>query len=222
MSKKPIIAIDGHSGCGKSTLAKAVAQKANFLYIDSGAMYRAVTWFLLEKSVDISDEQAVSTALADLDITFVQTENGAHVAVNGQDVEPFIRTMTVSNAVSPVAALKAVREKLVFLQQKTGENGGVVMDGRDIGTVVFPDAKLKIFLTANVDTRVERRVKELESKGKSVSFDEVKKNLESRDHIDSTRAISPLRKANDAITIDNSELTRGEQLEAVLKLLSLV
>ncbi len=217
--KKPVVAIDGHSGCGKSTLAKALAEKVDFLYIDSGAMYRAITWYLLENKADISDEAAVAKAIEPLEITFVKAENGNHVAVNGQDVEKYIRTMEVSNAVSPVAELKVVRDKLVALQQKMGEKGGVVMDGRDIGTVVFPNADLKIFLTADTDTRVARRVAEFLQKGKEVSVDKVRENLTRRDHIDSTRAISPLRQADDAVVIDNSELTRGEQLELVLGML---
>jgi len=169
--------------------------------------------------VDISDETAVAQAIAPLEITFVKAEKGNHVAVNDQDVEKYIRTMEVSNAVSPVAELKVVRDKLVALQQKTGEKGGVVMDGRDIGTVVFPNADLKIFLTADTDTRVARRVAEFLQKGKEVSVDKVRENLTRRDHIDSTRAISPLRKADDAIVIDNSELTREEQLDMVVEML---
>ncbi len=218
--KKPVVAIDGHSGCGKSTLAKALAKRVNYLYIDSGAMYRAITWYLLEKKVDITDEEQVAKAIEPLEITFVPAENGSHVAVNGQDVEKYIRSLDVSNAVSPVAELKVVRDKLVALQQKTGEKGGVVMDGRDIGTVVFPHADLKIFLTADTDTRVARRVAEYLQKGKEVSFDKVKENLIRRDHIDSTREISPLRQADDAIVIDNSHLTRAEQLDIVVGLLN--
>ncbi len=217
--KKPVVAIDGHSGCGKSTLAKALAKRVNYLYIDSGAMYRAITWYLLEKKVDITDEEQVAKAIEPLEITFVPAENGSHVAVNGQDVEKYIRSLEVSNAVSPVAELKVVRDKLVALQQKTGEKGGVVMDGRDIGTVVFPHAELKIFLTADTETRVARRVAEFLKKGKNVSFDSVRENLTRRDHIDSTRAISPLRQADDAIVIDNSHLTREEQLDKVVELL---
>ncbi len=217
--KKAVIAIDGHSGCGKSTLAKALAKRVNYLYIDSGAMYRAITWYLLKKKIDISDEEQVAQAIEPLDISFVKAENGSHVAVNGEDVEKYIRSLDVSNAVSPVAELKVVRDKLVALQQKTGEKGGVVMDGRDIGTVVFPNADLKIFLTADTDTRVARRVAEYLQKGKEVSFDKVKENLTRRDHIDSTREISPLRQANDAVVIDNSHLTREEQLDKVVGLL---
>ncbi len=221
MRPKKIIAIDGHSGCGKSTLAKAVADACGYLYIDSGAMYRAVTWYLLKEQVDISDEAQVIKAIDDLDITFVKAELGDHVAVNGEDVERYIRTMEVSNHVSPVAVLGSVRDKLVALQQKTAAQGGVVMDGRDIGTVVFPNADLKIFLTADVETRVARRVKELLETGKPASVTQVRKNLEERDHIDSNRAISPLRKAEDAIVIDNSNMTKRQQLAHVLKLIDL-
>jgi len=217
--KKPVIAIDGHSGCGKSTLAKALAQKVNYLYIDSGAMYRAITWYLLDKGVDISNKDLVAKAIAPLEITFVPAEKGNHVAVNGEDVEKYIRSLEVSNSVSPVAKLKVVRDKLVVLQQKTGEKGGVVMDGRDIGTVVFPNAELKIFMTADTETRVARRVAEFLQNGKEVSFDKVRENLTRRDHIDSTRVISPLRQAADAIVIDNSQLTRDEQLDMVVELL---
>jgi len=220
--KKPTIAIDGHSGCGKSTLAKALAQKIGYIYIDSGAMYRAITWYLLDNKVDISNEIQVAKAIESIEITFVKTENGNHVAVNGEDVEKYIRSMEVSNSVSPVAELKVVRDKLVALQQKTGIEGGVVMDGRDIGTVVFPKAELKIFLTADTETRVARRVAEFLQNGKSVSIEKVRENLTRRDHIDSTRDISPLRQADDAIVIDNSHLTKKEQLEKVLELLNVL
>jgi len=220
--KKPTIAIDGHSGCGKSTLAKALAQKIGYIYIDSGAMYRAITWYLLDNKVDISNEIQVAKAIESIEITFVKAENGNHVAVNGEDVEKYIRSMEVSNSVSPVAELKVVRDKLVALQQKTGIEGGVVMDGRDIGTVVFPKAELKIFLTADTETRVARRVAEFLQNGKSVSIEKVRENLTRRDHIDSTRDISPLRQADDAIVIDNSHLTKKEQLEKVLELLNVL
>lgn len=220
--KKPTIAIDGHSGCGKSTLAKALAQKIGYIYIDSGAMYRAITWYLLDNNVDISNEIQVAKAIESIEITFVRAENGNHVAVNGEDVEKYIRSMEVSNSVSPVAELKVVRDKLVALQQKTGIEGGVVMDGRDIGTVVFPKAELKIFLTADTETRVARRVAEFLQNGKSVSIEKVRENLMRRDHIDSTRDISPLRQADDAIVIDNSHLTKKEQLKKVLELLNVL
>ncbi len=218
-TKKAVIAIDGHSGCGKSTLAKSLAAKINYLYIDTGAMYRAITWYLLENNVDISNEAQVAQAIEPLKITFVKAENGNHVAVNGEDVEKYIRSMEVANSVSPVAELKVVRDKLVALQRQIGKDGGVVMDGRDIGTVVFPKAELKIFLTADTETRVARRVAEFLQKGKEVSVDSVRENLTKRDHIDSTREISPLRQAEDAIVIDNSHLTKEEQLEQVVELL---
>lgn len=217
--QKAVIAIDGHSGCGKSTLAKSLAKKINYLYIDTGAMYRAITWYLLENKVDISDEEQVAQAIEPLAITFVKSETGNHVAVNGEDVEKYIRSMEVSKSVSPVAELKVVRDKLVALQRQIGQDGGVVMDGRDIGTVVFPDADLKIFLTADVETRVARRVAEYLEKGQTISYDAVKENLTLRDHIDSTREISPLRQAEDAVVIDNSHLTKVEQLEQVVGLL---
>ncbi len=221
MSRKPIIAIDGYAGCGKSTLAKALAEKLDLLYIDSGAMYRAVTWYLLQNHVDIHDEKAVAEAIKDLEIGFVRVNGGVHVTVNGEDVEKYIRSLEVSRAVSPVATLKVVRDKLVALQQKVGAQGGVVMDGRDIGTVVFPDADLKIFLTADLDTRVARRAADLAAQGKPVSLEQVRHNLLERDRIDSTRAIGPLRQAPDAIVMDNSHLTKKEQLDRAEKLIQL-
>ncbi len=219
MQKKKhiIIAIDGHSSCGKSTLAKAIAEKLHYTYIDTGAMYRAVTYFLIENNIDYNDEEAVKKVLPQIDISF----HHGHTFLNGEDVEDKIREMEVSHAVSPVSTLSSVRRKLVEQQRKMGDGDtGIVMDGRDIGTVVFPNADLKIFLTAGTDVRAKRRFEELKQKGMEVTLEEVKENLMRRDYIDSSREDSPLSKAEDAILIDNSDLTKEEQLDFVLNLVN--
>ena len=215
--KKIVIAVDGFSSCGKSTMAKELARKIGYIFIDSGAMYRAVTLYCLENGL-IKDGKVDAAALEqkinDIHIEFRLNEDGVpQTYLNGVNVERQIRTMEVSSFVSPVAALGFVREALVREQQKMGEKKGIVMDGRDIGTVVFPNAELKIFVTASPEVRAERRVKELEAKGDPVSFEEVLKNVEERDHIDQTREISPLKKADDAVVLDNSDMTREEQNE---------
>jgi cytidylate kinase len=215
------ITIDGYSACGKSTLARALAQRLGYRYIDTGAMYRAVTLHLHRLGVDIGDEGAVAGAIQNLDIQFRQQDN--HLLLNGQDVEHDIRGLEISNLVSPVAAIPAVRRLLVEQQRRMGQTGGVVLDGRDIGTVVFPDADLKLFVVADLDTRTERRVAELTQQGRSVDRSAVADNLRERDHIDSTRQDSPLRRADDAILLDNSTLTldelvdRGEELVAAIR-----
>ncbi len=214
--KQIIIAIDGFSSCGKSTLAKALSKAMNYAYADTGAMYRAVTLFFLENQVNLADEKAVKEALEQIEIHFERVEAENHTFLNGIDVEHKIREMHVANWVSPVAALPAVRRAMVVQQQQMGKRKGIVMDGRDIGTVVFPNAELKIFITADPNIRAERRRLELESKGQSVDFELVKQNLMSRDHIDSTRADSPLRQAPDALLLDNSHLTPTEQLDLAL------
>lgn len=217
--KKIIIAIDGYSACGKSTLAKDIAQALQYTYIDSGAMYRAVTLYFLRHQVDIKNQDEVNQALEHIQISFQQTESGNRTILNGEDVERNIRTMEVAQFVSPVAALSPVRTALVAQQQLLGKAKGIVMDGRDIGTVVFPDADLKLFISASVEARTERRFLELQEKGQNVDRAAIQANLEERDHIDSTRSDSPLRQAEDAIVLDNTNLNRKEQLDHVLGLL---
>ncbi len=212
------IAIDGLSSCGKSTLARDLAQELGYKYIDSGAMYRAVTLYFLHNSVSLDDPVAVTTALADIRIGFIKTPKGDHVTLNGIDVEKQIRTLEVSDLVSPVAAISAVRRRLVELQQEMGRSGGIVMDGRDIGTVVFPQAELKLFITAETSERVRRRKADLRNRGIDATEEDILQNIEERDRIDSTRADSPLRQAPDAVLIDNTHLSRKEQLQMALEL----
>ena len=217
-NKKIIIALDGFSSCGKSTFAKSIAQRLGYIFIDTGAMYRAVTLYALEHGAirsGIVNEDEVVKLLSDISITFrFNPQRGASdIYVNGDLVEGKIRTIEVSNCVSPVSAIAEVRQKLVAMQQEMGRKRGVVMDGRDIGTVVFPDAELKIFMTADAKVRAERRYAELTAKGDKVSFDEILENVVSRDKADMTRAISPLQKADDAIVLDNSYMTVEEQME---------
>ncbi len=218
--KKIIIAIDGNSGCGKSTTAKAVAKALQYIYIDTGAMYRAVTLYFIRHGVDLNDEEQVAKALKDIHITFkYDPERGVNETyLNGENVEEEIRGMEVSSLVSPVSAIPMVRRKMVEQQRELGRDKGVVMDGRDIGTVVFPDADLKIFMKADLKIRAERRKKELKEKGKKVNLENVVKNLEDRDHIDSNRADSPLKKAEGAYEIDTSHLKFDEQVQIVLDL----
>ena len=216
-NKRIIIAIDGHSSCGKSTFAKAIAARLGYIFIDTGAMYRAVTLYALEHgaiSGCIADEELIESMLSDINIDFrFNPERGASdIYVNGDMVEGKIRTIEVSNCVSAVSSIGAVRSKLVAMQQEMGRKGGVVMDGRDIGTVVFPDAELKIYMTADAMVRAERRYKELTAKGDKVSLEEIYENVVSRDKADMTRAISPLRKADDAIVLDNSHMSVEEQM----------
>jgi cytidylate kinase len=219
-NKKPkiIIAVDGFSSCGKSTFAKAIAAKLGYIFIDTGAMYRAVTLYALEHGAirsGVVDEDAVVASLNDIVIDFrFNPERGASdIYVNGDLAEGKIRTIEVSNCVSPVSSIREVREKLVAMQQQMGRKRGVVMDGRDIGTVVFPNAELKIFMTADPHIRALRRYDELRAKGDNVSLEEIEQNVRSRDEADMTRAISPLRQAEDAIVLDNSFMTIPEQME---------
>lgn len=218
------IAIDGFSSCGKSTLAKEIAKKLNYVYVDSGAMYRAVTLYLMNKGI-LKDghfiKEQVLKALDDIEIGFEfnSKEQKSETFLNGENVEKTIRTLSIAKHVSAVSAIPEVRKKLVAIQQRFGKDGGVVMDGRDIGTVVFPNAEVKLFLTASKDVRAQRRYDELTQRGDKITFEAVKSNIEKRDHIDSTREVSPLRMAEDAIEIDNSELTREEQLEAALAII---
>ncbi len=217
---KIIVAIDGGSGCGKSTTAKAVAKALGYAYIDTGAMYRAVTLYFIQQEVDLKNDQAVQDALKRISIQFEYNphSNRNETFLNGVSVEEEIRGMEVSRLVSPVSEISAVRRKMVEQQRQMGLKKGVVMDGRDIGTVVFPDAELKIFMSCDLDIRAERRKKELIEKGKKVSFDEVIENLGERDRIDSSRADSPLKKASDAVLIDTSHLSFDDQVDKVLDL----
>lgn len=217
MDKKITIAVDGFSSCGKSTLAKQLAAKLGYVYIDTGAMYRAVTLFALRNNMVVDEEldtKQLISRLGDINIHFELNENGEpQTFLNGTNVEREIRKIYVSQWVSPVAAVPEVRHVMVAQQQKMGEAKGVVMDGRDIGTTVFPNAELKIFVTAEVDVRAQRRYDEMLSKGEPADMAEVKQNLQERDRIDQSRAESPLRKADDAVVLDNSHITREEQLQ---------
>lgn len=216
--KKITIAIDGYSSCGKSTMAKDLARKIGYIYIDSGAMYRAVTLYSLENGFfteNAIDTALLKTAMPDIHISFELNPDTQRpqTFLNGRNVEDAIRTMEVSSHVSPVAALDFVREALVKQQQEMGKAKGIVMDGRDIGTVVFPDAELKIFVTASAEIRAQRRYDELKKKGQEASYEEILANVEERDRIDQTRKVSPLRRANDAILLDNSHMSIDEQKE---------
>lgn len=221
--KKIVIAIDGFSSTGKSTIAKQLAKQLNYIYVDTGAMYRAVTYYALQKDI-IGDgffhSEKLIAQLNKIHINFKFNESlgFAEVYLNGVNIEKEIRTLEVSKYVSPVATISEVRQKLVEQQQLMGKDKGIVMDGRDIGTVVFPDAELKIFMTASAETRAKRRYKELLERGHNLSYNEVLENVTTRDRIDSTREDSPLVKADDAIEIDNSDLTIEEQIETLLKL----
>lgn len=218
--KKIIIAIDGFSSCGKSTLAKGLATALEYAYLDSGAMYRATTLFFLNNQIDFNDTEQVQAALKQIRIDFSREENKNCTFLNGKNVEQAIRTMRVSNVVSQVAAISEVRRSMVRLQRQAGENKAIVMDGRDIGTVVFPNAELKVFLSADLATRVQRRYLEILPKNPEITRQEVQKNLQERDFIDSTRKDSPLKQAEDAVLIDNTNLTVVEQL-AMTKALAL-
>lgn len=215
MSKKLIIAIDGPAGSGKSTTAKLVAQKLNYLYIDTGAMYRAVTLFALRKGIIGKTDKIIELA-KQLDIVLDFINGETKITVNGEDVSKEIRSFEVNSNVSDISAIQSVREILVKKQQKMGENGGVVMEGRDITTVVFPNADIKIFLTANIDQRAIRRAKEFSEKGTNVPLEKVKENLKSRDYIDSHREASPLTKTPDSIEVDTSDITIEQQVQKIL------
>jgi cytidylate kinase len=216
---KIIIAIDGYSACGKSTTARAVASKLGFIYVDSGAMYRAVTYYLLQNNIPLNDVDAISKALSDVEITLVRDEAGNPITyLNGHSVEEEIRELKVSENVSVVAAVSAVRKAMVRIQYQLGESKNIVMDGRDIGTVVFPEAELKIFMTADPKIRAARRLKEWQANGVEATLEEVLTNVAERDHKDTTREDSPLRKAEDAIVIDNSFMTFDEQVAEIIAL----
>lgn len=221
--KKITIAIDGHSSCGKSTMAKDLAREIGYIYIDSGAMYRCCTLFAIEQGLIAADgtidEAELERRMPEISVSFqLNPETGRpDTYLNGVNVEQRIRTMEVSSHVSPVAALPFVREAMTAQQQAMGREGGIVMDGRDIGTAVFPDAELKVFVTAAPEIRAQRRYDELRAKGEECDFDEILANLQERDRIDSTRAVAPLRQAEDAIVLDNSHLTIEEQKKWLLE-----
>lgn len=220
MSKNIVIAIDGYSSCGKSTIAKALAKKLHFIYIDTGAMYRAVTLFFLRNKIDMNDPLAVENAMDNIHINFEYRDEQTFVFLNEEDISEEIRQMPVSEKVSQVSAIKAVRTAMVRQQQRMGKSKNILMDGRDIGTVVFPDATLKFFMTADPQIRAERRFKELSLKGEKVSLEEIYANLALRDHQDTTREESPLIQAADAIVLDNSNIDQEMQLEFALSYIS--
>lgn len=211
-----VIAIDGFSSCGKSTLAKQLAKSLGYIYVDSGAMYRAVTYYFLQHNIPLDNIEAVNSALAQIHIDFKIEGDKQSIFLNNQNIEKEIRHIQIAQYVSEVATHKAVREWAVHLQQQMGQHKGIVMDGRDIGTTVFPNAALKIFMTASIDVRTQRRFDEMEDD--TLSFETIQSNLIERDRIDSTRAISPLTQANDAIVIDNTNMTMDEQFELALDL----
>lgn len=219
MSKKIIIAIDGYSSSGKSTMARALARRIGYVYVDSGAMYRAVTLYAMRNGMTSPDGKIdtprLVAALPQIEVAFnaAGADGVQHTLLNGEDVEKEIRSMEVSSIVSPVAVIPEVRERLVALQQKFGEEKGIVMDGRDIGTTVFPDAEMKVFVCAGPEVRARRRWLELKEKGEETDFEAVLANVKERDRIDTTREVSPLRKAEDALELDNGEMTPAEQME---------
>lgn len=220
--KKIVIAVDGFSSCGKSTMAKDLAKAIGYIYIDSGAMYRAVTLFALRRNLFLADgqvnEEQLRAELPEIRITFaLNDEQKPETYLNGENVEKEIRGLEVSSRVSRIAALDFVRAELVHQQQLMGQEKGIIMDGRDIGTCVFPDAELKIFVVASAEIRAQRRYDELTAKGEKVNFEEILHNVQERDRIDMTRAVSPLRKADDALELDNSHLTPEEQKEWLLQ-----
>jgi cytidylate kinase len=215
-----VVAIDGYSSCGKSTIAKALAKKLGFIYVDSGAMYRAVTLYFLRNQVDVHQEEAVAAALAQIELNFHARDYQTHITLNGEEVSEEIRQMPVANFVSTVASLKQVRVEMVRQQQQMAAVKNIVMDGRDIGTAVFPDAPVKLFMTADPMVRAQRRFDELRSKGdQQVSLEEVYESLKQRDYADTTRAESPLIQAADAVVLDNTNLSPDEQLEFAFQLI---
>lgn len=210
---KIIVAVDGYSSCGKSTIAKALAKYAGYTYVDTGAMYRAIGLYTLRHN--LTEEADIIAALPNIQVGFILVDGAQHVTLNGEDVESQIRTLEVGNCASRISAIREVRAFLVAQQQKMGEAKGIVMDGRDIGTVVFPKAELKLFLTASPEVRAQRRFDELVEKGEKPNFDEVLADVNDRDYRDTHRAESPLRQAEDAIVVDNSNMTREEQMEII-------
>ncbi len=220
MPDKIIITIDGWSSCGKSTLAKQLAKKLGYVYIDSGAMYRAITLYFLRNNINRSDPQEIKRALKNINLEFIHNSQSgqSEILLNGENVEYIIRDLVIAEKVSDIATLKDVRSFAVAEQQKIGEGKGIVMDGRDIGTTVFPNAEIKFFMLADEAVRVERRFSEMSEKNPNISLAEVKENITMRDYIDSHREVSPLRKADDAIELDNTNITEREQFELALKL----
>ena len=216
VNDKIIIAIDGYSSCGKSTIAKALARYAGYTYVDTGAMYRAIALYTLRHS--LQNDEDVINALPLLEIGFTHVDGAQHVTLNGEDVEPYIRTLEVGNAASRISQIKEVRAFLVAQQQQMGVAKGIVMDGRDIGTVVFPRAELKLFLTARPEVRAQRRFDELVAKGEKPVYAEVLADVNDRDYRDTHRAESPLRQAEDAIVVDNSDLTPDQQMQVIIGL----
>ena len=220
--KKIIVAIDGHSSCGKSTMAKSLAAQVGYIYVDTGAMYRAVTLFAMRQGLFDAqgqpDAARLEALVPEIEVSFHldPTTNLPLVCLNGKVVEEEVRTLEVSSHVSAIAALPFVREALTRQQQRMGEEKGIVMDGRDIGTVVFPQAELKVFVTASAEVRAQRRFLELTAKGQTVAFEDILRNVQERDYIDSHREVAPLRQADDALVLDNSEMTREEQMQWLL------
>jgi cytidylate kinase len=218
MRKNLVIAIDGYSSCGKSTLAKALAKQLGFIYIDSGAMYRAVTLYFLRNNIDVQNEAQVNDAICHIELNFHSRDYESHITLNGEEVSEEIRQMPVSENVSYVSANKFVRQEMVRQQQRMGESKNIVMDGRDIGTTVFKDAQVKLFMTADPKIRAERRFKEMQSKGDfNTSLEEVFENIAHRDYADTTRIESPLVRAEDAVILDNTDLSPEEQLAFAMK-----
>ena len=217
MSKNIVIAIDGYSSCGKSTIAKALAKKLHFIYIDSGAMYRAVTLYFLRNNIALDDHEAIQNALTDIHLNFHSRDYQSHITLNDEEVSKEIRQMPVSETVSHVSAIRDVRVEMVRQQQRMGKSKNIIMDGRDIGTVVFPDADLKLFMTADPKIRAERRHNELMLNGEEVTMEEVFDNIAHRDYLDTTREESPLVRAVDAIILDNTSMDQAEQLNFALE-----
>jgi len=216
MNKNIVIAIDGYSSCGKSTLAKALAKKLHFIYIDSGAMYRAVTLYFLRNNIDLNNHDALIEALQNIHLNFHSRDYQTHITLNEEEVSDEIRLMPVSENVSSVAAIKEVRHEMVKQQQRMGRSKNIVMDGRDIGTTVFPQASIKFFMTADPNVRAERRYKELLPQNPEITLEEVFENLAHRDYLDTTRKESPLIRAHDAVILDNTDLTPEQQLQFAL------
>ncbi|WP_259070730.1 (d)CMP kinase [Mucilaginibacter sp. X4EP1] len=212
MSNQIVVAIDGYSSCGKSTLAKALAKKLHFVYVDSGAMYRAVALYFLRNNIDVNNQEQIAEALKNIHLNFHSRDYETHITLNDEEVSAEIRLMPVSEAVSAVSAIKEVRTEMVAQQQRMGRSKNIVMDGRDIGTAVFPDATVKLFMTADPKIRAERRYKELQPKNPDITLEEIFENIAHRDYQDTTRKESPLVRAHDAIILDNTDLTPDEQL----------
>ena len=217
--KKLIIAVDGPAGSGKSTTAKQLAQRLNYLYLDTGAMYRAFTLKVLRKKIDSNDSDTLAKLAAQTEIKLIPNASGIRVYLDGEDVTDLIRTPEIDRAISKVSRVKAVRDRMVTLQRKIGESGGIVAEGRDIGTVVFPNADVKIFLVASPEERARRRKEELQAKGMNILLEEVLQDIKRRDEIDSTREISPLKKAGDAIEVDTTDLSIDEQVDRIYRII---